>query len=157
MQKKLLAAAALAGLCAVTAHVSHAQPQPNGERTNQQQGQSSQIQQNTSRPSGLKPSGNSRVEDIRRTASGDLTLTREQRTRIRDAVTQSHLDRQQSVGFTIAVGAAVPQQAKARDLPPAVAKAVPSKHRLQYVLVRDQLILVDKQTRRIVAIVPGMA
>jgi hypothetical protein len=156
MDKKLLAAAALAGLCAFTPGVLLAQSRPNGERTNQQQGQSSQIQQNTSHPSGLKPSGNSRLEDIRRTASGDLTLTDDQRARIRDAVAHAHLHRQNDVGFTITVGAAVPQQAQARDLPPKVAKAVPAKHRLQYVLVRDQLVLLDKQTRRIVAIVPGM-
>lgn len=159
--QKLLVAAVLAGLCAAAqiswAQVSSAQGNPNGERTNQREGQSSDIQQNTTHPQGLPAGGNSRLEDTRRTSSGELTLNGDQRTQLKNAVKHAKLKRQENVGFTIAVGAAVPQQANTRDLPPAIAKTVPSKHSLQYVLVRDQLILVDKETRRIVAIVPGMA
>ncbi|HEX5509869.1 MAG TPA: DUF1236 domain-containing protein [Pseudolabrys sp.] len=156
MSRKILVAAALATIGATAIQMSPAKAQINGERSNQRQGESSEVQPNAHHP-GLPTNGNSRMEEIRRTSSGELTLSGTQRNRIKEAVEKSNLKRQSSVGFTISVGAAVPQQAGARDLPPAVAKAVPSKHPLQYVLVRDQLILLDKRTHRIVAILPGMA
>ncbi len=155
MSNRILIVAALAAICLAGSQTVLAQDRLNGERSNQRQGESSEVQPNAH--TGLPATGNSRMEEIRRTANGKLTLSLEQRSRIQQAVAHSKLKRQQNVAFTISVGAAVPHQADARDLPPALAKAVPSKHPLQYVLVRDQLVLLDKRTRRIVAIIPGVA
>lgn len=155
MPNKFIVALAFGAVTFAGLQTSLAQNGINGERSNQQQGESSEIKPNGN--TGLPTTGNSRMEDIRRSANGKLTFSPAERSRIQQAVAHSRLKRQQNVAFTISVGAAVPQQADARDLPPALAKAVPSKHPLQYVLVRDQLILLDKRTRRIVAIVPGVA
>lgn len=129
----------------------------NGERSSQSQGQSSAVHKGPTGSNGLGQTGTDRQEDIRRTATGELSLSQDQVAGIRTAVNKAHLKRQDHVSFTIAVGAAVPQQAHARDLPKAVSKVLPVEHKLQYVLVRDRLILLDKDTRRIVAIVPGVA
>lgn len=127
----------------------------NGERTDQQKGESGYLQQNQT--NGLGQTGISRKGDIRRTATGKLDFTPAQVTAIREAAAKVKLSKQDSVGFTIAVGAAVPQQAGARALPQSVAKAVPTTTPLNYVLAGDQLILVDRRTARIVAIVPDVS
>jgi hypothetical protein len=42
-------------------------------------------------------------------------------------------------------------------LPAAVAKTLPTKTPMRYVLAQDRLILIDKKSGRIVGIVPGMS
>lgn len=126
----------------------------NGSRSDQQSGESSYIQQNET--SGLGRSGQSAAEDIRRTASGDIKFSPQQIAQLQRAVHDAKLERRDSVIFTVAIGAAVPAQAGAKDLPPQVARTLPTTTPMRYVLVQDRLILVDRKTSRIVAIVPGM-
>ncbi|MGH6664917.1 MAG: DUF1236 domain-containing protein [Pseudolabrys sp.] len=145
-------AIAAAVLVAAASAAANAQG-TNGERTDQQKGESSYIQ---GTQSSLGQNGISRTGDIRRTATGKLQFTPQQVAQIRDAVGRAKLKREDHVAFTIAVGATVPKQADARDLPRNVAKAVPSSTPMRYVLARDQLVLIDKRTQRIVAIIPGM-
>ncbi len=135
---------------------AQAQQGTNGPRTDQPSGESSAVKPGAG-TSGLGEVGRSRTEDIRRTSTGKLQLSNEQRRKLKEAVGKARLAHQDHVAFTIAVGASVPQQADARDLPTDVRQAVPLNDKLQYVFVKDRLVLIDKDTRRIVAIVPGMA
>jgi multidrug efflux pump subunit AcrB len=64
---------------------------------------------------GISRTGTSREKDIRRTATGALNLSPQQIQDIRKAVSQAKLERQDSVAFTVVVGAAVPAQAGARE------------------------------------------
>jgi hypothetical protein len=56
--------------------------------------------------------------------------------------------------FSIAVGSAVPMGAKLDDMPRELAQAMPSYAGNQFLIVNDQFVVVERQTRRIVAIVP---
>jgi hypothetical protein len=58
--------------------------------------------------------------------------------------------------MSLTVGAAVPRQIELRDLPTAVADALHGYNGDKYLLVRDQLVIVDGQARRVVALVPGV-
>jgi hypothetical protein len=58
------------------------------------------------------------------------------------------------VNFSIAVGGAVPEQVKLADFPRQLAQAMPDYAKDQYVVVNNQFVVVERQTRRIVAIVP---
>jgi hypothetical protein len=152
--KTKLSAVCAATLIATSAFAQNReQPGPDGERTIQQQGESSVLKGDTT---GLGPKGNEKTEDIRRTSTGDLHFSSEQLQQIRDAVKQAKLERSGQVAFSVSVGASVPRQAGARDLPSEVAKAVSSQSPLRYVLLGDQLVLIDRDTDRIVAIIPGM-
>lgn len=130
-----------------------AQNNVNGERTDQKKGESSYIQ---TKPTGLGQNGISRQDDIRRTASGKLSFTPAQVQAIREAAGKARLKREDHVAFTIAVGAVVPRQGGARNLPASLAKAVPTSTKLRYVLAGNQLILIDRPTSRIVAVIPGV-
>lgn len=146
----IAAALAVASSALVTARAAE---QFDG-RSNQEKGESSYIQGTTS---GLGQNGVDRVQDIRRTSTGEMQFSQQQVDQIRNAAKQAKLEREASdVNFTISVGAAVPRQAHTHDLPPQLAKTVPTSTPLRYVLTRDRLVLIDKRTERIVAIIPGM-
>jgi Protein of unknown function (DUF1236) len=57
--------------------------------------------------------------------------------------------------FELQIGAAVPRQTELHDLPPEVAEAMSGYWDDQYVLVRDTMVIVDRNSRRVAAIVPG--
>jgi hypothetical protein len=56
--------------------------------------------------------------------------------------------------FSIVVGGAVPDSAKLTDMPQQVAQALPNYASDQFFVVNNQFVVVERQTRRIVAIVP---
>ena len=59
--------------------------------------------------------------------------------------------------FELQIGAALPRQTELHDLPPELAEAMNGYWHDQYVLVRDTMVIVDRNSRRVVAIVPGVA
>ena len=89
--------------------------------------------------------------------TGQLSISQEQQQKAREALAKSNPHRVDSVNTTVTVGAAVPRQIELRDLPGEVSDIMGGYKGAQYVLVRDQLVIVDKEARRIVAIVPGMS
>lgn len=153
---RLSLALTFVSLLAVTA--AHAQDGDiNGPRTDQKQGISSYIKGHEGRDSTtIGGVGVSKKQDIRRTSSGNLNLSDEKLAALKAAAKRAGLQRTPSVSFTVAVGAAVPKQAGAHDLPPSLEAIVPSGNTMTYVLAQNRLILIDKSTQRIVAIVPGV-
>jgi hypothetical protein len=62
--------------------------------------------------------------------------------------------RMESANFSLAVGAAVPQDVPLQELPPEILSALGGYQGNNYVLVGDQLVIVDPTARRVVALVP---
>ena len=87
----------------------------------------------------LKPLAPAQIEAIQRFASAhpELALPR--------------------VNFSIAVGAAVPSRVKLLPVPLELARVLPHYSTDLYIMVDNQFIVVERQTRRIVAIVPSPA
>lgn len=128
----------------------------NGAPPDQTRGQSGALKPGYAEKSGLGQTGVSRAEDVRRTATGELFFSQKELKAIRQAAAKAELKRQRFVKFTVTIGAAVPDQAGARPVPPPLAKVVPSKAPLRYVLVQHRLILIDARSGRIVAIIPNV-
>jgi Protein of unknown function (DUF1236) len=96
-----------------------------------------------------------RNQDINATAKGDLRgMSREQVQAIQQFAANNAQQGAQQVNFSIAVGGAVPEQVKLADFPPQLAQAMPDYAKDQYFIVNNQFVVVERQTRRIVAIVP---
>jgi len=85
-----------------------------------------------------------------------LTLTDAQREQIRSYVGGKSAGRLQSVDFSLAIGAAVPQHVEPQKLPPQISSAIGGHQGDDYVIVGDQLVIVDPSARRVVAIVPNI-
>jgi len=130
----------------------------NGPRSNQTQGVSVAAQKTeplpTASPRATDPDTVGRKEELTGSATADVTLSPAQVDAIKSYAAQHTDERVQSVNYTMTVGAAVPQSARLYDMPPQLGKVLPSFRKDQFVLVGDQFVIVEKSTRRIVAIVP---
>jgi hypothetical protein len=83
-----------------------------------------------------------------------LALSQEQRRKIQDFVASRPGEKAGSVNFSLTIGAAVPRQAQLSDLPRDLTDTLQGYNGDQYVIVKDQFVIVDKESRRVIAIVP---
>jgi uncharacterized protein DUF1236 len=106
-------------------------------------------------PNSTGPYTVGRNEAIQQTARPNVqSFSPAQLNGIRSYAASHRQNAAEQVNFSIAVGAAVPASAKLNDMPQQLAHAMPAYADDQYLLVNDQFVLVERQTRRIVAIVP---
>ncbi|MGN6570394.1 MAG: DUF1236 domain-containing protein [Pseudolabrys sp.] len=130
----------------------------NGQRSNETQGMSVTAQvtkpTSTSSPHSTDPSTVGRNERLTGSATPNVDLTPDQVGALKAYVNQHGDERVDSANFTMTVGAAVPGNARLRDIPAQLAKSLSNFQNDQYIVVGSQFIIVEKQTRRIVAIVP---
>jgi hypothetical protein len=132
----------------------------NGPRSNQTQGMSVAAQKTEPLPGtkptprGIDASTAGRNEQLTGSAIADLNLSADQVNAIKSYAAQHADQRVSSVSFTLTVGAAVPQAAQLRDIPAPLGQRLKSFGGDQYIIVGNQFIIVEKNTRRIVAIVP---
>jgi hypothetical protein len=84
-------------------------------------------------------------------------LSDAQRQKIRGYLAEHGAPKVDRVDFSLVVGSAVPEQVPLQDLPLPVADALGGYNGDKYLVVGDQMIIVEAQTRRIVAVLPGVA
>jgi hypothetical protein len=86
----------------------------------------------------------------------NVQLTQDQRTKIKDVVVGGrNVARADNVNFNIRVGVAVPRTIHVAVLPAEVVTIVPEYRGFEYVVVGDQLLIIDPNTLEIVAILPA--
>jgi hypothetical protein len=86
----------------------------------------------------------------------NVQLTQDQRTKIKDVVVSDrNVARVDNVNFNIRVGVAVPRTVHVAVLPAEVVTIVPEYRGFEYVVVGDQLLIIDPNTLEIVAILPA--
>jgi len=110
-------------------------------------------QQNSAAGSGQNSSGE--AAQIEQSATA-LKLTDAQREQVRTYFAGKPADHPQSVDFSVAIGAAVPQQVELQKLPSQISSVIGGYQGDDYLLVGDQLVIIDPSARRVVAIVPGI-
>ena len=85
-------------------------------------------------------------------AAGNLTLTTEQRTQVRQTILQgSNAPRVDTVNFSVNVGTAVPATVRVVEVPESLVRIRPAWRGHSYFVVKDQIIIVDKD-HKIVAV-----
>jgi hypothetical protein len=85
-----------------------------------------------------------------------VNLSQEQRTKIKDVIVRDRdVARVPSANFSLSVGATVPRTVHVRVLPSDVVTIVPEYRGFDYVVVGDQLLIIDPVTMEIVAILPA--
>jgi hypothetical protein len=130
----------------------------NGPRSNQTEGMSVTAQQTRplpqTSPRSTDPATVGRNENLTASATPKVDLSADQVNAIKSYVAQHGDQRVDRVDFTMTVGAAVPQSAPLHAIPPQLGQSLSSFKNDQYILVGNQFLIVEKDTRRIVAIVP---
>jgi len=81
-------------------------------------------------------------------------LSETQRSAIAEAVRRDNKAVEPTVSFVASVGAPVPPAIELYILPDAILSEVPAAKRVKYTVVKNQLLLVDPVTMRVVDIIP---
>jgi Protein of unknown function (DUF1236) len=107
-------------------------------------------------PAGQEDPTGGRARAIQQ-SSRSLSLSDEQREKLRTILAQQNPPRLDRANFELQIGASVPQQAPLADLPPEATQVLNGYWGDQCVIVGDTLVIVDQHSRRVAALVPGVA
>jgi hypothetical protein len=144
----------------------HAQTSPNGkteenaqtqERNKTQENAQTQDRSRTQENAQGQNHGNANESAAKTGASSGKSaqLSDTQRTRIKDVIVKDrNVARVNNVNFNITVGAAVPRSVHFEVLPVDVVTIVPEYRGFDYIIVGDQLLIIDPNTLEIVDILP---
>ena len=88
---------------------------------------------------------------------GVITLTEQQNKRVATAIRQANVQPLTNVSFSIAVGTTVPADVQVHVLPPALVEIVPQYRGFSFVVVEQEALIIDPNTRAIVAVMPFAA
>ncbi|MGH1572100.1 DUF1236 domain-containing protein [Methylobacterium sp. P31] len=82
-------------------------------------------------------------------------LDTRQRTEFRSSITRLGVSPARDVSFGLTVGTAIPHSVTLHRLPPAIISLVPEYEGYEFVLVRDDIVIVDPDTYEIVDVIPA--
>jgi hypothetical protein len=85
-------------------------------------------------------------------AGGGAKLSSEQRTKITTVIRDQHVSPVNDVNFSIVVGTRVPRDVSFHPLPTEIVNIYPDWRGYEFILVREQIIVVDPETFEIVAV-----
>jgi Protein of unknown function (DUF1236) len=118
--------------------------------TESQTGQTGRTQTGQAQPG---QAGTSQSQTTTGQAGAGAKLSTEQRTKITTVIRNEHVAPVNNVNFSIAVGTRVPREGVSfRPLPAEVVSIYPEWRGYEFILVRDQILVVDPRTYEIVAI-----
>lgn len=86
-------------------------------------------------------------------ASGAANLTSEQRTKITTSIKQTNVRPVTKVNFNISVGTVVPRSVTLHALPATIVEVYPAWRGYRFILVEDEIIIIEPSTYRIVAVI----
>ncbi|WP_456016678.1 DUF1236 domain-containing protein [Methylorubrum populi] len=70
-------------------------------------------------------------------------------------MTRTNVRAVNNVNFSVNVGTAIPRSVSLHPLPPAILSVVPAYRGLQFILVGDDIVIIDPDTYEIVDIIPA--
>jgi hypothetical protein len=85
-------------------------------------------------------------------SGGNVTLTTEQRTKVRETVLVGNAPRVNNVNFALTVGTAVPTSVRVVEVPPTLIEIHPEWRGHMYFVVGDEIVIVDRN-HHIIAVI----
>jgi hypothetical protein len=82
-------------------------------------------------------------------------LDTRQRTEFRSSITRLGVSPLRDVAFGLSVGTAIPRSVTLHRLPPAIISLVPEYEGYEFILVRDDIVIIDPDTYEIVDVIPA--
>jgi hypothetical protein len=89
--------------------------------------------------------------------TASVTLDAQQRTRISEAIFRDSNLARTSGDVSVTVGATLPRRVTVRELPDSILAIVPQYRGYRYVVVRDEIVIVEPRTRRVVTVIERSA
>jgi hypothetical protein len=81
-------------------------------------------------------------------------LPDERRTQIRQTFTRQNIRPITDVNISVSVGAPLPPRVRVQRVPPAIVQMVPQYRGYDYTIVRDEIVILEPRTRRVVEVLP---
>lgn len=83
----------------------------------------------------------------------DRQVTEQQRTRISTSIRQANVQPVRNVNFSVSIGVAVPASVRFYPVTPAIVEIYPEYRGYEFVLVEDDIVIVEPRSRKIVRII----
>lgn len=84
---------------------------------------------------------------------GSINVPREKINKVRETLLRSGTRSETEVNINVDVGQALPERVRPRRLPPEIVEIVPEYRSYDYVVVRDEIVIVEPRTRKVVEII----
>lgn len=85
--------------------------------------------------------------------AGERQVTEQQRTRISTSIRQANVQPVRNVNFSVSVGAVVPASVRFYPVTPAIVEVYPQYRGYEFVLVEEEIVIVEPRTRKIVTVI----
>jgi hypothetical protein len=82
-----------------------------------------------------------------------VSLSSEQRTKLQEVVSREKLHSASNVNVDVRVGVNLPQNVTVRPLPASIVSIVPQYRGYEYVVVDEEIVIVEPRTRRVVTVI----
>jgi len=86
--------------------------------------------------------------------NASVSINDQQRTRISQSVSRLNVQPLNNVDFSLSVGTAVPRDVRLQPLPAEVVEVVPQYRGYDFVLVKEEIVIVEPSSYKIVAVLP---
>jgi Protein of unknown function (DUF1236) len=86
---------------------------------------------------------------------GSTTLSPDQKTKLHGIITGGNVRRIDDVDFSLSVGTRVPDTVTFYDIPETIVDIIPEYRGFRYIVVRDEMVIIDPDTLEIVAVLPA--
>jgi hypothetical protein len=124
--------------------------QPPQSNTAQQPSQSTTAQQP---PQSTNPPSNTAQSPSTNTTAS-ININDQQRTRVTESISRLNVQPLTSVNFSLSVGTAVPRDIRLQPLPADVVQVVPQYRGYNFLVVRNEIVIVDPSSYQIVTVLP---
>jgi hypothetical protein len=105
------------------------------------------------------PAGSTSTNKAQAPSSGTNTnvsanVSTQQQTRISQSISRLNVQPLSNVNFSVAVGTVIPRNVRLQTLPADIVQIVPQYRGYNFVVVRDEIVIVEPSTLRIVSVLP---
>jgi uncharacterized protein DUF1236 len=85
------------------------------------------------------------------------TLTTQQQTEIRQSITKVDVKPVTNVSFSVSTGTVIPTDVRLHELPATIVKIVPAYRGYRFIVVGNDIVIIQPRTRRIVEVIHNAA
>ena len=85
--------------------------------------------------------------------ASERQVTEQQRTRISTSIRQANVQPLRNVNFSVSVGALVPASVRFYPVTPAIVEIYPEYRGYQFVVVEEEIVIIEPRTRKIVTVI----
>jgi hypothetical protein len=132
---------------------NQAQQTPNSGNANTNTAQPAQSNTNTAQQPAQSKQPNT-AQSSSTNVNASVNINDQQRTRLSQSFARVNVQPLSNVNFSLSVGAVIPRDVRLHPLPADVVEVVPQYRGYNFVMVRDEIVIVDPATYKIVTVLP---